>query len=223
MKFLSLGIIPLVVLHISSIFATKPGQNVKMMALTMMGLREALCWKAVRVFWYYLNSFWPSLCKIGTVLHFFGPYFFLSDRRHNIRNWKIRSAFFQEWVYASNIQFWGFWTGALVYSLFDITLVWNVQGPSKCPVCLAFERAVHKIYLTSLTRKATHICCDHSVTVIISIMSMPHASKCSILNQADSPQNKGFCLLLIDHFRSLHWVGNGSNYFLVHRRLLAPY
>ena len=106
MKFLTLGIIPLVVLHISSISATKPGQNVKMMALTMMGLREALCWKVVRVFWHCLNSFWPSLCKTGTMLHFFGPYFFLSDGRHNIRNWNIRSAFFQQWVYASNIQFW---------------------------------------------------------------------------------------------------------------------
>ena len=117
MKFLTLGIIPLVVLHISSISATKPGQNVKMMALTMMGLREALCWKVVRVFWHWLNSFWPSLCKTGTVLHFFGPYFFLSDGRHNIRNWNIRSAFFQQWVYASNIQFWGLWKGSLVFDI----------------------------------------------------------------------------------------------------------
>ena len=90
-----------------------------------------------------------------------------------------------------------------------------------------FWRAVHKIYLTSLTWKAhAHLLwpfCDSNY------QHNEHATRQQVFNskstwtQVNSPQNKGFCLLLIDHFRSLHWVGNGSNYFLVHRRLLAPY
>ena len=152
MKFLTLGIIPLVVLHISSISATKPGQNVKMMALTMMGLREALCWKVVRVFWHYLNSFWPSLCKTGTVLHFFGPCFFLSDWRHGIKNKNIRSAFFQQWVYASNKQFCYLWKGTP--ATFNWVILANINDKS-----LSLKSATKAQWESSLTERKNCECC----------------------------------------------------------------
>ena len=48
---------------------------------------------------------------------FFGPYFsFLMDNG----NENIRSAFFQKWVDASNIPFWGLWKGTMACLFFDI-------------------------------------------------------------------------------------------------------
>ena len=49
----------------------------------------------------------PSPRQTGTMGTFFGPYFFLSDGRYDIRHESIRSAFFQQWVYLSKIQSWG--------------------------------------------------------------------------------------------------------------------
>ena len=58
------------------------------------------------------------------------PYFCLSDGRHDIINEKIRSAFFQKWEYASNIQFWGSWKGIVASLFFVFRIVYPRQKGS---------------------------------------------------------------------------------------------
>ena len=47
----------------------------------------------------------PPLRQMGTLGHLFGLYFFFSYGRHDIRNENIGSAFFKQWVYAMDIEF----------------------------------------------------------------------------------------------------------------------
>ena len=90
------------------------------------------------------NPFWKVAAQTGIAQKNWDPTpplsfldsFFLSDGRYGIRNENIRSAFFQQWVYASNIQFWGLWKGTVTVLLL-LAYFWHCQIELRVQTSLA--------------------------------------------------------------------------------------
>lgn len=87
------------------------------------------------------------------------PYFCLSDGRHDISNKNIRSAFFQKWVYASNIQFWGSWKGnvACLFFCFPCFPSFPCSPIRDCRIS-QFEEPSHNILIGPLTLMTGYVC-----------------------------------------------------------------